>query len=63
MLPSMPPVVEALLGLSMADAVLNALNTRLDAETIDHGKTTAVIVDLSFVPTVQQAHAQKTFSF
>jgi fatty-acyl-CoA synthase len=59
MLPNTPPMVEAHFGIPMAGAVLNALNTRLDAETIafmlDHGEAKAVIVDPEFAPTVAQA--------
>jgi fatty-acyl-CoA synthase len=49
MLPNTPPMVEAHFGVPMAGAVLNAMNTRLDAESIafmlDHGEAKAVIVD------------------
>ena len=49
LLPNTPPMVEAHFGVPMAGAVLNALNTRLDPETIafmlDHGEAKAVIVD------------------
>ena len=49
MLPNTPPMVEAHFGIPMAGAVLNAMNTRLDAQTIafmlDHGEAKAVIVD------------------
>ena len=52
MLPNTPPMVEAHFGIPMAGAVLNALNTRLDAETIafmlDHGEAKAVVVDPEF---------------
>ena len=52
MLPNTPPMVEAHFGVPMAGAVLNALNTRLDAETIafmlDHGEAKVVIVDPEF---------------
>lgn len=61
MLPNTPPMVEAHFGIPMAQAVLNALNTRLDAETIafmlDHGEAKAVIVDPEFAPTIQKALA------
>ena len=61
MLPNTPPMVEAHFGVPMAGAVLNALNTRLDAETIafmlDHGEAKAVIVDPEFAPTVEKALA------
>ncbi|MCW5644301.1 MAG: acyl-CoA synthetase [Rhodoferax sp.] len=61
MLPNTPLMVEAHFGVPMAGAVLNALNTRLDAETIafmlDHGEARAVIVDPEFAPVMQQALA------
>lgn len=61
MLPNTPPMVEASFGVPMAGAVLNALNTRLDSETIafmlDHGEAEVVIVDTEFVPTMRQALA------
>jgi fatty-acyl-CoA synthase len=61
MLPNTPPMVEAHFGVPMAGAVLNALNTRLDAETIafmlDHGEAKAVIVDPEFAPTLKKALA------
>ncbi len=61
MLPNTPPMVEAHFGVPMAGAVLNALNTRLDAETIafmlDHGEAKAVIGDPEFAPTLKKALA------
>ncbi|MDD0808762.1 acyl-CoA synthetase [Curvibacter sp. RS43] len=61
MLPNTPPMVEAHFGIPMAGAVLNALNTRLDAETIafmlDHGEAKAVIVDPEFALVMQKALA------
>ncbi len=46
MLPNTPPMVEAHFGVPMAGAVLNAMNTRLDAQTIafmlDHGEAKVV---------------------
>ena len=52
MLPNTPPMVEAHFGVPMAGAVLNAINTRLDAQTIafmlDHGEAKAFIVDPEF---------------
>ncbi|MYN12271.1 AMP-binding protein [Pusillimonas sp. TS35] len=59
MLPNTPPMVEAHFGVPMAGAVLNALNTRLDADMIafmlDHGEAKVVIVDTEFAPTMQKA--------
>ena len=61
MLPNTPPMVEAHFGVPMAGAVLNALNTRLDPETIafmlDHGEAKAVIVDPEFTATLAKALA------
>ncbi|MDD0838643.1 acyl-CoA synthetase [Curvibacter sp. HBC61] len=66
MLPNTPPMVEAHFGVPMAGAVLNALNTRLDAETIafmlDHGEAKAVIVDPEFTPVMQKALALRQSS-
>jgi fatty-acyl-CoA synthase len=60
-LPNTPPMVEAHFGIPMAGAVLNALNTRLDPETIafmlDHGEAKAVIVDPEFSGTMIKALA------
>jgi fatty-acyl-CoA synthase len=60
-LPNTPPMVEAHFGIPMAGAVLNALNTRLDPETIafmlDHGEAKAVIVDPEFSGTMKKALA------
>jgi fatty-acyl-CoA synthase len=57
MLPNTPPMVEAHFGIPMSGAVLNALNTRLDPETIafmlDHGEARVVIVDLEFAPVMK----------
>ncbi|MDZ4145441.1 MAG: acyl-CoA synthetase [Burkholderiales bacterium] len=61
MLPNTPPMVEAHFGIPMAGAVINALNTRLDPQTIafmlDHGEAKAVIVDPEFAPAMQKAMA------
>ncbi|MBA3774194.1 MAG: acyl-CoA synthetase [Ramlibacter sp.] len=61
MLPNTPPMVEAHFGVPMCGAVLNALNTRLDPETIafmlDHGEAKAVIVDPEFAAVMRQAIA------
>lgn len=59
MLPNTPPMVEAHFGIPATGAVLNALNTRLDAETIafmlDHGEAKVVIVDPEFAGVMQKA--------
>ena len=61
MLPNTPPMVEAHFGVPMAGAVLNALNTRLDPETIafmlDHGAAKAVTVAPGFSGTMAKALA------
>ncbi len=61
MLPNTPPMVEAHFGIPMAGAVLNALNTRLDPESIafmlNHGEAKAVIVDPEFSGVMRQALA------
>ena len=59
MLPNTPPMVEAHFGIPATGAVLNALNTRLDAETIafmlDHGEAKVVIVDVEFAGVMKKA--------
>ena len=61
MLPNTPPMVEAHFGIPMAGAVLNALNTRLDPETLafmlDHGEARVVIVDPEFAGVMKKAIA------
>ncbi|HXE49356.1 MAG TPA: acyl-CoA synthetase [Ramlibacter sp.] len=61
MLPNTPPMLEAHFGIPMAGAVLNAMNTRLDAETIafmlDHGEAKVVIVDPEFAGVMTKAIA------
>ncbi|MCE2782774.1 acyl-CoA synthetase [Limnohabitans sp.] len=66
MLPNTPPMVEAHFGIPMAGAVLNALNTRLDPETVafmlDHGEAKAVIVDPEFAGVMKKALALRQSS-
>lgn len=61
MLPNTPPMVEAHFGIPVTGAVLNALNTRLDPETIafmlDHGEARVVIVDPEFAGVMKKALA------
>ena len=61
MLPNTPPMVEAHFGIPATGAILNALNTRLDPETIafmlDHGEAKVVIVDPEFSDTMKKALA------
>ena len=62
MAPNVPALFEAHFGVPMTGAVLNALNTRLDAATIafilEHGEAKALIVDREFSATVAAALAQ-----
>jgi fatty-acyl-CoA synthase len=59
LLPNIPEMVEAHYGVPMSGAVLNTLNTRLDADTIayilDHGAARAVIVDRELIPLLRLA--------
>ena len=59
MLPNIPEMVEAHFGVAMAGAVLNTLNTRLDAEAIafmlDHGAAKVLLTDREFSGTVAKA--------
>ncbi|HTO51415.1 MAG TPA: acyl-CoA synthetase [Burkholderiales bacterium] len=59
MLPNIPEMYECHFGVPMAGAVLNTLNTRLDAEAIafmlDHGEAKAVITDREFSGTIAAA--------
>lgn len=59
MLPNTPPMVEAHFGMPMAGAVLNSLNTRLDAANVafmlNHGQAKAVIFDSEFAPVMKEA--------
>lgn len=61
MLPNIPEMMEVHFGVPMAGAILNALNTRLDAATIafilDHGEARVLITDTEFAPVVSQALA------
>jgi len=59
MLANTPPMLEAHYGVPMAGAVLNALNTRLDAATLafmlDHGEAKVLITDREFSATAKEA--------
>jgi fatty-acyl-CoA synthase len=59
MLPNVPPMLEAHYGIPMTGAVLNAMNTRLDAAviafTLDHAETKVLIVDREFTPVIKKA--------
>jgi fatty-acyl-CoA synthase len=62
MAPNIPALFEAHFGVPMAGAVLNAINTRLDAATIgfilEHGEAKAVIVDGEYAQTMKAALSQ-----
>ncbi len=61
MLPNIPPMLEAHYAVPMTGAVLNSLNTRLDAAilafTIDHGEAKVLITDREFSPVMKAALA------
>jgi len=58
MLPNTPPMLEAHYGVPMTGAVLNALNTRLDAAALafmlDHGEAKILITDREFAGTIKE---------
>jgi len=59
MLSNTPPMIDAHFGVPMSGAVLNTLNTRLDAEsiafTLQHGAAKVVIVDREFSTVMRAA--------
>lgn len=59
MLPNVPALYEAHFGVAAAGAVLNAINIRLDAETVsfilDHSRSKLLLVDPEFVDVVDEA--------
>ena len=61
MLPNVPPMLECHYGVPMTGAVLNTLNTRLDAASLvtmlDHARTKLLIADRAFSATVRDALA------
>ena len=61
MLPNIPEMLECHFGVPMLGAVLNALNTRLDAEAIafmlEHGEAKVLIVDREFCDVMSKALA------
>jgi len=60
--PNVPAIFEAHFAVPMAGAVLNALNIRLDADTIafilKHGEAKVLITDGEFAPVIGRALAQ-----
>ena len=61
LLPNIPAMIEAHFAVPMAGAVLNTLNTRLDAKTIafmlEHAETKVLLVDPEFAAVAQEALA------
>lgn len=61
MAPNIPEFVEAHFGVPMAGAVLNSINTRLDADAVrfilSHGEAKVLFTDRSFSPVVSVAIA------
>ncbi len=59
--PNTPELIEGHFGVNMAGAVLNAINTRLDADTIayilEHAESKLVICDTQFSPVLTEALA------
>ena len=62
MAPNVPAMLEAHYGVPACEAVLNTINTRLDAATIafilEHGEAKVLITDREFSPVVKEALAQ-----
>ncbi|MEE8532562.1 MAG: acyl-CoA synthetase, partial [Alphaproteobacteria bacterium] len=62
MAPNVPALLEVHYGVPMAGALLNTINTRLDAATVayilDHANARVLITDREFAPTVRQALAE-----
>ena len=61
LLPNIPAMIEAHFAVPMAGAVLNTLNTRLDAKTlafmIEHAESKVLLVDPEFAAVAQEALA------
>ncbi len=59
MLPNIPPMYEMHFGVAMCGAVLNTLNTRLDADAIafmlEHGEARLLVTDKEFSGTIEKA--------
>jgi len=62
--PNVPAMFEAHYGVPMCGAVLNTINTRLDAATVafivDHGEAKVLITDTEYAPVVREALARAT---
>ena len=61
-LPNTPPMIEAHYGVPMTGAVLNTINTRLDAATVafmlEHSDAKVLVTDREFSPVTKQALEQ-----
>ncbi len=59
LLPNIPAMIEAHFAVPMVGAVLNTLNTRLDAKTLafmlEHAESKVLLVDPEFVPVAKEA--------
>ena len=66
MLPNTPPMYEAHFGVPVTGAVLNTLNTRLDAEAIafmlQHGEAKVLLTDREFAPVIGKALAMMSLT-
>ena len=62
MAPNTPEIFEAHFGVPMSGAVLNALNVRLDADTLafilSHGEAKVLLTDTEFAPVIKTAVGQ-----
>lgn len=62
LLPNIPAMIEAHFGIPMRGAVLNTLNTRLDASSIlhllRHGEAKTLIIDAEYACTLQRVRAE-----
>lgn len=62
LLPNVPAQVEAHFGIPAAGAVINAINTRLDADTVAyifaHGEAKLALVDSALLPLAEEAIAR-----
>ncbi len=62
MIPNLPPQAEAHFGVPACGAVLNTINTRLDADTVAyifrHGDAKVALIDTQFLPVAEDAIAR-----
>ena len=64
LLPNIPAQAEAHFGVPACGAVINTINTRLEADTIgyilDHGGARLILCDTAFLPVLEEAMALQT---